>query len=93
MSSDRIGSSLDDLLREDDLLDEVEEVALQRVIAWQLEQERERLALSKSALAERMGTSRSQLDRILNGTESDIRLETLNRAARALGKRIDIRLV
>ncbi|HWK81094.1 MAG TPA: helix-turn-helix transcriptional regulator [Thermomicrobiales bacterium] len=88
-----IGSSLDDFLREEELLEEAEEVALQRVIAWQLDQERRRLALSKSALAERMGTSRSQLDRILGGTETDVRLETLNRAARALGKRIEIRLV
>ncbi|MGC4107573.1 MAG: helix-turn-helix transcriptional regulator [Thermomicrobiales bacterium] len=88
-----IGTSLDDFLREEDLLEEAEEVALQRVIVWQLEQERERLALSKTALAERMGTSRSQIDRILGGTETDIRLETLNRAARALGKRIEIHLV
>ena len=51
-------------------LDEFRETAkaeaLTRVVAWQLSQEMERQGLiTKAALAERMHTSRAQVDRIL----------------------------
>jgi len=44
-------------------------------------------------MAERMGTSRSQLDRLLDPEHSAVHLETLARAARALGKRLQIDMI
>ena len=49
--------------------------------------------VSKQALAARMSTSRSQLDRLLDPENSAVQLDTVARAARALGKRLDIRLI
>jgi DNA-binding Xre family transcriptional regulator len=93
MSNPHHGSSFDDFLEVEGMLEDVTEVALQRVFAWQLEQERIAQGISKTDLAQRIGTSRSQLDRILSGEDSDVRIGTLSRAAHALGKRIDLRLV
>ena len=87
------GSSFDDFLREEGLLDEAEEIASRRVLAWQLEQERVAQGISKAEMARRMGTSRSQLDRMLRADEPGIQLETLERGARALGRRLRIELV
>lgn len=93
MMNDPRGSSLDDFLREEGLLEEAEEIALRRVVAWQLDQERAAQGMSKAEMARRMGTSRSQLDRILRAEEPGIQLETLERSARALGRRLRFELV
>ena len=57
-----LGSSLDDLLAEEDLLNEVNEIAIKRVIAWQLQQEIEAKQMTKTEMAKAMGTSRAALD-------------------------------
>ena len=93
MTNDPRGSSLDDFLREEGLLEDAEEIALRRVLAWQLDQERAAQGLSKAEMARRMGTSRSQLDRILRDEEPGIQLETLERSARALGRRLRLELI
>ena len=93
MSSPGIGSSFEGFLDEVGIRDEVHDLALKRVLAWQLEQERARLGLSKSEMAERMGTSRSQLDRLLDPTNDKVQLDTLAKAARAVGRRLKVELV
>jgi DNA-binding phage protein len=49
--------------------------------------------ISKKSMAERMGTSRSQLDRLLDPENSAVHLQTIARAARAVGKRLRMEMV
>lgn len=46
--------------------------------------------ITKSSLAEKLKTSRSQLDRILDPENSSITLEVLERVAHAVGKNLRI---
>jgi antitoxin HicB len=82
-----------DFLREEGLYEDAEETAIRRVIAWQLQQEMETKRISKSEMARRMGTSRSQLDRLLTANDRGITLETIERGARAVGRRVRLELV
>ena len=87
------GSSFDDFLRDEDLYEDATATAIKRVIAWQLEQEMQRQKITKSAMAERMHTSRSQLDRLLNPEITSVSLEMIQRAANAIGRELRIELV
>jgi transcriptional regulator with XRE-family HTH domain len=49
--------------------------------------------LSKAAMARRMGTSRSSLDRLLDSEVPSVTLLTLEKAAHVLGKRVRIEMV
>ena len=84
------GSSVDAFLEQDGLLEEVEAVAVKRVIAWQLKQEMETQHISKKAMAERLRTSRTQVDRLLDPENASVQLTTLTRAAHELGMRLKI---
>lgn len=88
-----IGSSFDDFLAEEGMLERVNARALKRVIAWQLSQAMEAKELTKTEMAERMGTSRTSLDRLLDSSNASVTLLTLERAASAVGKRLRIELV
>lgn len=90
MGKKNIGSSFDDLLAEDAMLEEVTAVALKRVIAWQIAEEMKAQHLTKTALAKRMHTSRAALNRLLDEEDSSLTLTTLASAAAALGKTINI---
>lgn len=92
MSQLHIGSTFDDFLAEEGLLEEVEASAMKRVIAYQVAQLMEEQRLSKTTMAARMHTSRASLDRLLDPTNTSVTLQTLERAARALGKRLHIAL-
>ena len=85
-----IGSSFDDFLEEEGILAETEAVAIKRVIAYKLAQLMERQHISKTAMARQMKTSRSALDRLLDPQNTSITLQTLERAAHAIGKRLRI---
>ncbi len=87
-----IGSSFDEFLTEEGLLSEAEATAVKRVIAFQLSQFMEENKLSRSAMARRMQTSRSALDRLLDSSNPSVTLRTMDRAARALGKQLRIQL-
>jgi antitoxin HicB len=89
---DRIGSSFDDFLKDEGVYNEVETVAVKRVIAWQLEEAMKARRMSKLQMARRMKTSRSQLDRLLDPSHSGVTLETLARAAQVLGRHIRVEL-
>lgn len=87
-----LGSALDDLLREDDALEEVEARSQKRVVARQLERLMKDRGITKAALASRMRTSRSALDRLLDPENASVTLYTLTSAVRALGGRLDLRV-
>lgn len=86
------GSSLDDFLKEGNLLAEAKLAATKRVLAFQIQQIMERDKFSKTAMTKRMHTSRSALDRPLSPSKTSVTFQTLERAAQALGKKIRIEL-
>ena len=89
---DHSGSSFDSFLEEEGIREEVEAVAIKRVLAWQLSQEMQQQKKSKQAMARDLRTSRSQLDRLLDPRNVSISLDTMARAARVLGKSLVIRI-
>ncbi len=92
MSKKHIGGDFEEFLHEEGRLDESTAIALKRVIAWQLEQAIKSQHLTKNAVAKRMKTSRAQLDRLLDPTNPSVTLETIARAASAVGREIKIAL-
>jgi antitoxin HicB len=86
------GSTFDSFLEEEGIREEVEAVAIKRVLAWQLEQAMKEQQKTKQALARQLRTSRSQLDRLLDPRNVSVTLDTITRAAKALGKRLIIRV-
>ena len=88
-----IGSDFDDFLAEQGMIEGVSAAALKRVIAWQLAETMKLQNVSKKALAERMQTSRTAVDRALDQNDAGMTLATLASAARALGQRVEVRLV
>ncbi|PAA23655.1 XRE family transcriptional regulator [Pseudomonas fragi] len=91
--NNHIGSDFDDFLSEQGLAEEVSAAALKRVIAWQITQVMKEQHVSKKNLADRMHTSRTAVDRALDQNDPGMTLATLASAARALGQRVEIRLV
>ena len=87
---EHIGSSFDDFLEEEGILAESEAVAVKRVIAYQVSLVMEKQHISKAAMARQMKTSRSALERLLDPQNTSITLQTLERAAHAIGKRLRI---
>jgi len=85
-----IGSNFDDFMVEEGLLAEAESVAIKRVVAFQLAKMMRDKHLSKTAMAKKMNTSRSALDRLLDPKNTSITLQTLERAAHAIGKRLRV---
>jgi len=92
MGKKTIGSSFDDFLDKEAMLEESTAVAIKRVIAWQLAMEMQAQHLTKTALAKKMRTSRAALNRLLDENDASLTLTTLASAAVALGKKIDLRL-
>ncbi|HEY5581511.1 MAG TPA: helix-turn-helix transcriptional regulator [Rhodoferax sp.] len=90
MKSEYIGSSFEAFLREEGLYEEVEAAAIKKVVACMIEQSMQESRVSKSEMARRMGTSRTQLDRLLDPTYPSVTLATIAKAASALGKKISI---
>jgi hypothetical protein len=89
----RPGSTLDEFLAEEGFLDEATEHAVKSVLAWQIEQAMKAQSLTKSAMAQRMDTSRAQLDRLLDPKNTSVTLNTLQKAAAVVGKRLRLELV
>ncbi len=90
---DHSGSTFESFLEEEGILEEVDAVAIKRVIAWQLAEAMKTRKISKKQMAEKIGTSRSQLDRLLDPGNSAVQLQTIAKAARAVGKRLRIEMV
>jgi antitoxin HicB len=87
---DHSGSTFDSFLDEEGIRPEVEAVAIKRVIAWELEQAMREQRKSKATIARELHTSRTQVDRLLDPSNTAVSLSTIARAAQALGKRIRI---
>ena len=88
----RVGQSFDDFLKEEGLYEEVTEIAVKRVIAWQLSEIMHEQKITKVEMARRLSTSRAQLDRLLDPANDSVTLGMLSRAARAVGRTIRLEL-
>jgi antitoxin HicB len=89
----RIGSAFDDFLKDEGIFEEVQAGALKKVVAHQLGEAMKAQKLTKVAMAKRMNTSRSALDRLLDPNNASVSLDTLTRAAAAVGRGIRLELV
>ena len=92
MKKKHFGSNFDEFLKEEGILAETEAVAVKRTIAYQIEMEMAKHKLTKSRLADKMKTSRSSLDRLLDAENASVTLLTLENAAMALGKKLKVEL-
>ena len=91
-SNPHTGSGFDEFLVEEGIFGDVQAKALKRALAEQLEEAMVSAKLTKIRMAEQMKTSRSQLDRVLDPDNVSIQLDTLIKAARALGKTVEIQI-
>lgn len=88
-----IGESFESFLRDQDLYDDVTATAIKRTLALQIEHEMATQNISKSEMARRMKTSATQLGRLLDPNNDRIQLDTLVKAASAVGKSLAVSLV
>jgi predicted XRE-type DNA-binding protein len=93
MSNPRIGSSFESFLGDEGIREEVQDLAQKRVLAWQIEEAMKQAGIRKVEMARRMGTSRTQIERLLDPSNNKVQLDTLQRAARAVGRTLKLELV
>ena len=86
-------SDFDALLKEEGTHEDANDIAIKRVIAYQLEEEMKAQSITKTKMAELMNTSRAVVNRLLNPDNSSLTLHTLESASNALGKRLSISIV
>ena len=87
-----IGSTFESFLEEEGIAEEVNAAAIKRVLAWQIEEAMRQQGISKNQMAKRMRTSRAYLDRFLDPTNNKVQLDTMQRAAAAVGRRLRLDL-
>jgi antitoxin HicB len=87
------GSTLDEFLEEEGILEEATAKAAKKALAWQFAQAMKEQKVTKATLARRMKTSRAQLDRLLDPENQSVTLKALARAAEILGMRVQIELL
>ena len=92
MSKKNMGSSIDDFLKEEGIFEEAQAQAVKEVVAWQLGEAMKKKKISKNKMAVLLKTSRTQVDRLLDGKD-DVTLSSLQRAAAIVGRRVTIKLV
>ena len=92
MKNKHLGSSFEDFLKEQGIHEEATSHALKRVIAWQLAEAMKAKKISKSEMARRMNTSRTQVERFLDPENDSVQLDTIQKAAAILGKRLIVTL-
>jgi antitoxin HicB len=88
-----VGSTFESWLDEQGIREEVTAAAIKEVIAEQLAAEMKKKGITKARMAEMMQTSRAQIDRLLDPTNSSATLETLMRAAKVVGRKLRLELV
>ena len=93
MKKQNIGSSFDTWLEEEGIREQVTAGAIKRVLARQIEEAMKSEGLSKTAMAGRMETSRSALERLLDPENESVTLATLQKAASAIGRQVRLELV
>ena len=72
---------------------EVTAAAVKAVISRQLAAEMQKKKITKQRMAELMQTSRAQVDRLLNPDNGSATIESLQRAARIVGRELRMQLV
>ena len=87
------GSTLDSFLESEGVLAEFQAKAIKEVIAWQLAAAMQECKLTKTKLAQLMQTSRTQINRVLDPEDGNVTIETLQRAAALVGRRVQLELV
>ncbi len=93
MKNKYIGSDFSDFLKEDGIYEQTSDIAIKRVIAYQLEQEMKKQKVTKTKMAKMMNTSRAVVDRLLNPDYNSLTLNTLEKAVNVLGKKLNIAIV
>lgn len=88
-----MNSDFDEFLKDEGIYEETNDIAIKRVIAYQLEQEMKAQNITKTKMAELMNTSRAVVNRLLNPDNSSLTLHTLESATTALGKKLNISIV
>src|ERR1700733_9160482 len=86
-------ATLDNVLDAEGTREAFQAVAIKEVLAWQIEQAMKAQNLSREGLAERVGTSRSQISRLLEPKDGNVTLLTLQRAAEMIGRKVRLELV
>lgn len=86
------GSNFDNFLKEEGILEEVSARAHKRLLALQIEEIMKETSINKRQLAEKLNTSRSQVDRLLDPNNTTITLESLEKLARAFDKQLKVEL-
>lgn len=86
-------STLDDFLVADGKLNEFEAVAIKETLAWQIAEAMKKGNLSRARLAVRMRTSRSQITRLLDPKDGNVTINTLQRAAKMVGRSLRLELI
>ncbi len=86
-------TTLDEFLESEGTREAFQAVAIKEVLAWQISEAMKAQGLSRKRLAERMGTSRSQIGRLLDPTDGNVTLVTLQKAAELLGRKVRLELV
>ena len=88
-----VGTSFDSWLAEEGIRQEVTARAIKRVLARQVATAMAQEGLTKTAMARRMETSRSALNRLLDAENDSVTLATLRKAATAIGREVRMELV
>ena len=92
MESGKVGASFEGFLKEEGTLSESSERAVKRVLAFQLAEDMKAKGITKAKMAEKLGTSRSQLNRLLDPDAENVTLQSLVKVARQLGRSLHIEL-
>ena len=87
------GAALAEFLAEEGILEETQNLAIKEVLAWQIQQAMTARKLSRNRMAQEMGTSRSQIGRLLDPKDGNVTLATLQRAAKIVDRKVRVELV
>ena len=77
----------------EEVLEEIRTTALKQSLALQVQKAMDKQKITKVEMARRMRTSRAALNRFLDPGNASLTLQTLSRAARAIGHELRIELV
>ncbi len=86
------GQYFEEFLIEQDIYESTTEQAVKRVLAFQLSEEIKNQGISKTEMARRMRTSRSQLERLLDPDNDGVTVGALSRAAKVVGRNLRLEL-
>ena len=93
MNNKAIGGTFESFLEEEDIKQEVESIAVKKIIAIQIQEILKETRMTKTELADKLETSRAAVNRLLDPYNDSITLHTLKRAASLLGRNLKMELV